>query len=163
MTLLVLDLHIPTAGQVHGERELLRALGALDPQWVAYGMSFLTLGIFWAGPADAAEPHPRRIARPDLDSSGLSIHDHVVAAVHAPAGGIHHLPQRPAPLLAQHSGPGGDALLELEVCHARRLLKDDTPYEVSESICKRVVVAQSLYAVGAAFCVINTWVSIAAI
>jgi uncharacterized membrane protein len=29
MTLLVLDLHIPTAGQVHGERELLRALGAL--------------------------------------------------------------------------------------------------------------------------------------
>jgi uncharacterized membrane protein len=49
MTLLVLDLHIPTSGQVHGERELLRALGALGPQWVAYGMSFLTLGIVWAG------------------------------------------------------------------------------------------------------------------
>ncbi len=48
MTLLALDLHIPTAGQVHGERELLRALGALGPHWVAYGMSFLTLGIFWA-------------------------------------------------------------------------------------------------------------------
>jgi uncharacterized membrane protein len=43
------------------------------------------------------------------------------------------------------------------------LLKDDTPNEVSQSICKRVVVAQSLYAVGAAFCLINTWVSIAAI
>jgi uncharacterized membrane protein len=49
MTLLVLDLHIPTAAQVHGERELLAALAALGPQWVAYGMSFLTLGIFWAG------------------------------------------------------------------------------------------------------------------
>ena len=49
MTLLVLDLHIPTAAEVHGERELLVALGALGPQWVAYGMSFLTLGIFWAG------------------------------------------------------------------------------------------------------------------
>src|ERR1700722_18070954 len=49
MTMLVLDLHIPAAAQVHGERELLLALGALGPQWIAYGMSFLTLGIFWAG------------------------------------------------------------------------------------------------------------------
>ena len=29
MTLLVLDLHIPTAAQVHGERELLVALGVV--------------------------------------------------------------------------------------------------------------------------------------
>ena len=47
MTLLVLDLHIPGAGLVHPERGL--ALGALGPQWIAYAMSFLTLGIFWAG------------------------------------------------------------------------------------------------------------------
>src|SRR6185369_11862113 len=46
MTLLVLDLHIPNAEHVHSERELCAALG---PQWIAYGMSFLTLGIFWAG------------------------------------------------------------------------------------------------------------------
>jgi len=43
------------------------------------------------------------------------------------------------------------------------LIKDDTPYDVSASICKRIVTAQSLYAAGAALCVINTWVSIAAI
>src|SRR5580704_11264247 len=49
MTLLVLDLHLPSAAQVHGERELLAALAALGPQWITYGMSFLTLGIFWAG------------------------------------------------------------------------------------------------------------------
>src|SRR5208337_4590829 len=49
MTLLVLDLHIPTAAQVHSERELFAALAALGPQWIAYLMSFLTLGIFWAG------------------------------------------------------------------------------------------------------------------
>jgi uncharacterized membrane protein len=49
MTLLVLDLHIPSATQVHGEGELFAALAGLGPQWVAYGMSFLTLGIFWAG------------------------------------------------------------------------------------------------------------------
>src|SRR6201986_4700199 len=48
-TLLVLDIHIPTAEHIHSERELLLALDALGPQWIAYGMSFLTLGIFWAG------------------------------------------------------------------------------------------------------------------
>ena len=49
MTLLVLDLHIPTAAQVHSEGQLLTALCAMGPQWLTYGMSFLTLGIFWAG------------------------------------------------------------------------------------------------------------------
>jgi hypothetical protein len=37
------------------------------------------------------------------------------------------------------------------------------PYEVRASICKRVVIAQSMYGAGAALCIINTWVSIAAI
>jgi uncharacterized membrane protein len=43
------------------------------------------------------------------------------------------------------------------------LIKEDTPAEVRASICKRVFIAQSLYAAGAALCVFNTWVSIAAI
>jgi hypothetical protein len=40
------------------------------------------------------------------------------------------------------------------------LIKDDTPDEVRASICRRILIAQSLYATGAALCVINTWVSI---
>jgi uncharacterized membrane protein len=43
------------------------------------------------------------------------------------------------------------------------LVKADTSEEVRGSICRRVAIAQSLYAAGAALCVINTWVSIAAI
>jgi hypothetical protein len=43
------------------------------------------------------------------------------------------------------------------------LIKADTPAEVRGSICRRVLIAQSLYAAGAALCVINTWVSIGAI
>jgi uncharacterized membrane protein len=43
------------------------------------------------------------------------------------------------------------------------LIKADTPHEVRASICKRVVIAQSLYAFGAALCIINTWASIGAI
>ncbi len=43
------------------------------------------------------------------------------------------------------------------------LIKPDTPPEIRNSICRRIVIAQSLYAAGAALCLINTWVSIAAI
>ena len=49
MTLLVLDIHIPPAESIHSETGLCRALAAMAPQWIAYLMSFLTLGIFWAG------------------------------------------------------------------------------------------------------------------
>jgi uncharacterized membrane protein len=43
------------------------------------------------------------------------------------------------------------------------LVKADTPDEVRGSICRRILIAQSLYAGGAALCVINTWVSIGVI
>src|ERR1700721_4903552 len=49
MTLLVLDIHIPSSSAIHSEAELCRALAGMAPQWIAYLMSFLTLGIFWAG------------------------------------------------------------------------------------------------------------------
>jgi uncharacterized membrane protein len=43
------------------------------------------------------------------------------------------------------------------------LVKADTPEEVRGSICRRILIAQSLYAAGALLCFIHTWVSIAAI
>ena len=49
MTLLVLDIQVPSIGSVHTESELWHALLALLPRFVMYAMSFLTLGIFWVG------------------------------------------------------------------------------------------------------------------
>jgi uncharacterized membrane protein len=48
MTLLVLDLHIPTAACAQRAR-IAAALCAMGPQWLTYGRSFLPLRIFWAG------------------------------------------------------------------------------------------------------------------
>lgn len=47
MTLLVLDLHAPVSGAVHGEPDLWRALIVLSPRLLMYMMSFLTLGDVW--------------------------------------------------------------------------------------------------------------------
>jgi uncharacterized membrane protein len=163
MTLLVLDLHIPAAAQVQGERELLLALAALGPQWVAYGMSFLTLGIFWAG----QQTQLNHLAEGTRDLTWIHL-GFLFAITLLPLS---------TRLLAEFITYRGALLiywvniLALGVVlywswkyasHAG-LIKADTPEEVRASICKRIVIAQSLYAVGAALCVINTWVSIGAI
>lgn len=49
MTLLVLDLKLPAASAVADEAALGAALVALGPRLLMFGLSFLTLGIFWTG------------------------------------------------------------------------------------------------------------------
>src|SRR6266496_1639475 len=49
MTLLVLDLRVPVSTGLQFEGELWLALLPLAPRLVAYGLSFMTLGIFWVG------------------------------------------------------------------------------------------------------------------
>lgn len=49
MTLLVLDLRVPVSAGIHSESELWVALLPLTPRLLVYGLSFMTLGIFWVG------------------------------------------------------------------------------------------------------------------
>jgi uncharacterized membrane protein len=163
MTLLVLDLHIPSALAVHSERELLWALGAMGPQWLVYGMSFLTLGIFWAGQQTQLN-HIREGTR-DLTWIHLGFLFAITLLplstrllgefiTYRVAVGIYWLN-----ILV----PG--VMLYWSWTHATHadLIKPDTPAEIRLSICRRVLIAQSLYAAAAALCVLNTWVSIGAI
>lgn len=163
MTLLVLDVHIPTAAQVHSERELFWALGALGPQWIAYCMSFLTLGIFWAG------------QQTQLNHIGEGTRD--LTWIHL--GFLFTITLMPLStrLLAEFItyraalgiywlnifAPG--AMLYWSWAHATHanLIKADTPAVVRNSICRRILIAQSLYAAGAVLCFINTWISIGVI
>jgi uncharacterized membrane protein len=163
MTLLVLDLHVPSAAQVHSERELLAALGALGPQWVAYGMSFLTLGIFWAG--QQTQLNYIREGSRDLtwihlgflfSITFMPLSTRLLAEfiTYRVALGIYWL---------NIFVPG--AMLYWSWAHAtgHNLIKPETPDEVRGSICRRILIAQSLYAAGAALCFIHTWVSLAVI
>jgi uncharacterized membrane protein len=163
MTLLVLDLHVPSAAQAGSERALLAALGALAPQWVTYGMSFLTLGIFWAG----QQTQLNQLAESTRDLTWIHL-GFLFATTIMPFS---------TRLLAEfitYRLALGFYWLNILVLGAMlfwswryairaRLVKPDTPEEVSSSICRRIVIAQSLYACGAALCLIHTWLSIAAI
>jgi len=163
MTLLVLDLHIPTAAQVHGDGELLAALCALGPQWLAYLMSFLTLGIFWAGQQTQLN-HIGEGTR-DLTWIHLLFLFFITLLPLSTRLLAEFITFRTALLIYWLNILALGATLYWSWTHATHagLIKDDTPDEVRASICRRILIAQSLYAAGAALCVINTWVSIGAI
>jgi len=160
MTLLVLDLHIPTAAQVHGEGELLAALCAMGPQWVAYAMSFLTLGIFWAG----QQTELNHIGEGTRDLTWIHL-GFLFAVTLLPLSTrllAEFITFRAALLIYWLNILALGAMLYWSWTYATHagLIKVDTPEEVRGSICRRIVIAQTLYATGAALCVINTWVSI---
>jgi uncharacterized membrane protein len=163
MTLLVLDLHLPTAAQVHSEGELLAALCALGPQWLTYGMSFLTLGIFWAG----QQTQLNHIGEGTRDLTWIHL-GFLFAVTLLPLSTrllAEFITYRAALLIYWLNILALGAMLYWSWAHATHadLIKPDTPDEVRASICKRILIAQSLYAAGAALCVFDTWVSIGAI
>jgi uncharacterized membrane protein len=49
MTLIVLEIQVPELPAGSGDQALASALVGLAPRFVTYGLSFLTLGIFWNG------------------------------------------------------------------------------------------------------------------
>jgi uncharacterized membrane protein len=163
MTLLVLDLHTPVAEHIHSERELLVALCSLGPQWLAYGMSFLTLGIFWAG----QQTQLNHIGSGTRDLSW--IHLGFLLSITLMPFTTHLLAEfityRTALLFYWLNILASGVMLYWSWAHATHagLIKDDTPNEVRGSICRRIVIAQSLYAAGAALCAVSNWLSLAVI
>jgi uncharacterized membrane protein len=126
-------------------------------------MSFLTLGIFWAG----QQTQLNHIAEGTRDLTWIHL------------GFLFTITFMPLStrLLAEFITyrvalgiywmnillPG--AMLYWSWTYAMRanLIKPDTAEDVRASICRRILIAQSLYAAGAALCFISTYVSIAAI
>lgn len=161
MTILVLDLRVPVAAAVHDEHGLWRALVALAPRLLMYLMSFLTLGIFWVG----QQSQLNHLARSNRDLTWLHI---------AFLFSVGLMPFSTALLaeffrfrLALLLYWANLLLLGLVLygswgCAVRcKVIKDDIQAEVPAAICRRIVIAQSLYAIGAMLCIFGTLWSIA--
>ena len=161
MTLLVLDIHIPSAEGIHSEADLLHALAGLAPQGVAYVMSFLTLGIFWAGQQTQLS-HIQEGSR-DLTWIHLGFLFTVTTLPLTTRLLAEFITFRTALLLYWLNILLPGALLYWSWSHVMRhdLVKPETASEVRGAICRRVLIAQSLYAVGALLCVVSNYLSIA--
>jgi uncharacterized membrane protein len=160
MTLIVLEIRVPAPEEIRTEQDLLRALGALAPRLTTYLLSFLTLGIFWVG----QQTQLNLLNQSDRNLSWL--HLTFLAAVAIMPFSTELLGEfitfRTALLLYWANILLLGVLLYATWDYAVRagLVNPETPTLVSSAIKRRVVVAQALYAFGAALCLINTYWSI---
>lgn len=163
MTLLVLDLHVPPTSGIVSERDLLHAFAPLAPQIVAYLMTFLTLGLFWVG----QQTQFSRLTRSDRNLAW--IHIGFLLAVTLTPFSTALLAQFIHFRVALFAYWANILLLGIALMVSWRyatgagLLKDDTTPEIGRAMERRIIIAQAIYALGAALCVINTYVSIGVI
>lgn len=163
MTLLVLDLRVPAREAVHGEHDLWHLLVALTPSLVIFLMSMMTLGIFWVGQQTQLNYFSRA--------------DRNLAWIHIAFLCMVCLVPFSTSLLAEfiHYRTAlavywfnilllGLALLwSWGYATRSRLVSEDAAAEIHRAVVRRIVIAQTLYACGAALCFLNTYYSIAAI
>jgi uncharacterized membrane protein len=163
MTLLVLDIHLPPAESVHSEAALLHALAALAPQWIAYGMSFLTLGIFWAGQQTQLN-HLREGSR-DLTWIHLAFLFTITLMPLTTRLLAEFITYRTTLILYWLNILLPGAILYWSWTYATRhgLIREETEPEIRGAICRRILIAQSLYAFGAALCIASNYLSIGVI
>jgi uncharacterized membrane protein len=160
MTLLALDLRAPAVEAVHSEHDLGRALLALAPRLLMYMMSFLTLGIFWVGQ--------------QTQLNHLQHSDRSLTWIHLAFLFVVTVTPFSTALLAEYTQYRlallvywlnifllGATLYWSWVCAlGSDLVRGDIPQQVSSAIKRRVVIAQSLYALGALLCVFHPYWSI---
>ena len=163
MTLLVLDLRVPAAEAVHSERDLWHALVALSPRLLIFLMSVMTNGIFWVG----QQTQLNQFARADRNLAWIHI-AFLCAVTLTPfttsllAEYVHY---RAALLVYWFNILLLGLTLYWSWSYATRahLMAEDLPAEIHPAVIRRIVIAQALYAAGAALCLLNTYYSIAAI
>lgn len=160
MTLLVLDLHAPAREAIANEADLLNALAALAPKLVVYLMSFLTLGIFWVGQQTQLN-HTGRANR-DLAWIHLAFLFAVTLMPFSTIVMSGFIAYRAALLLYW-----GNILLLGVLLYAAwgyacraQLQSSDVTEDIRKGVRDRIVVSQSLYAFGAALCLVNTYWSL---
>jgi uncharacterized membrane protein len=161
MTVLVLDLRVPALDAVHNERDLWHALAALAPRLIMYLMSFMTLGIFWVG----QQTQLNHLSASNIRLSWIHLAFLLFVTV---------IPFSTA-LLAEFIAYRialvaywlnilclGAALYLSWGCATKSgLVKDDIPPDVPAAVCRRIQIAQALYALGALLCIVSTRWSIA--
>ena len=175
MTLLILNLHLPSVAAFHTEQPLWaggalaaeatvwNALVPLGPQLLTYLMSFLTLGIFWAGQQTQLNHFSRSDHR--LTWIHLAFLLVVIFMPFSTALLAEYITYRLPMLIYWINLFLLGALLFVSIRYARHagLLTAEATPEVIAASERRIVVYQLLYAGAILLCVVNTYLAIAVV
>jgi len=159
MTLLVLDL-VPHPAELYRSDAPLTVLKHVAPRLLTYLMSFLTLGIFWIG-QQTQHDFLRRSERGYAWFNILFLMA-VCLVPFSTAFLAEYITFKVAVLVYWVNIFSIGIAIAARWLRARamRLIKADAPADIVRAILRRLVVAQLLYAFGAALCVFNTYWSI---
>jgi TMEM175 potassium channel family protein len=163
MTLIVLEIRVPDPHVVANETALIQALGDLGPRLVTYGLSFLTLGIFWNG----QQTQLSYIGRGDRHLSWIYLAFLAFVALLPFSTSLlaDFITFRLALLLYWANIAVLGLIIYGAWLYAIRggLLRDDVSAEIRALVKRRILVAQALYAFGAllSFTPVGTYGSIA--
>jgi uncharacterized membrane protein len=159
MTLLVLDLHVPDAALIHSDADLIHALLQMAPRVLVYMLSFMTLGIFWVG----QQTQLNQCISADRDFSWIHlIFLFAVSLMPFSTGLMAGFVALRAALIIYWLNIlllGAMLLMSWRLAVKHRLVQPEA-LPLSRAIERRIIVAQTLYAAGAALCIINTTCSL---
>jgi uncharacterized membrane protein len=162
LTLLVLDLKVPVNESIHSEKDLVDAFCDLTPKLLSYFLSFMTLGIFWTG-------HTAQftyIEKSDRHLNWISLFFLLFVSLLPFTTGFlsEHIHFRFSILLYWFN------IFALGICllvhwnyAARKGFISGEGAErgtIVNVIRRRIVIAQTLYALGALLCLVNNYLSI---
>ncbi|HUB80613.1 MAG TPA: TMEM175 family protein [Bryobacteraceae bacterium] len=160
MTLLVLDLHGPAGEAIHSEQALWLALQHLAPRLLMFAMSFLTLGIFWVG----QQTQLNHVERSERSLTWIHlVFLFAVSLLPFSTSLLAEFVQYRVALVAYWLNIvllGGTLFFSWTCATRGGLVNPDLPPGHIRAIRRRIVIGQSLYAFGAALCLIDTHWSI---
>ncbi len=160
MTLLVLDLHAPAVEAIHSEQGLWDALLALGPRLLMFAMSFLTLGLFWVG----QQTQLNHLERSERSLSWLHlVFLFAVSLTPFSTSLLAEFLQYHVALLAYWLNIlflGATLFFSWTCAIGNGLIDGDLPAATISAIRRRILIAQTFYAFGAALCLIDTYWSI---
>jgi uncharacterized membrane protein len=159
-TILVLDFHTPEPADIHSEAELLRAFMASAPRLLPWLLSSLTLGIFWLG----QQTQLSQLERSNRDLAWLHFFFLAIVTVLPFSTRLlaDFLTYRTAFLIywVNIALLGACLYATWAYAEAAKLIRDEAQGDVSCAVKRRIVVAQSLYAVGALVGLVNVTLGI---
>jgi uncharacterized membrane protein len=162
-TVLVLDFHTPDAANIHTETQLLNALAASAPRLLPWIVSLITLGIFWVGQQTGLN----QLERSNRDLTWLHFVFLAVVTV------VPFTTRLLADFFTYRTAfviywaniflLGASLYATWAYAEWAKLIRKDAHGDISRAIRRRIVIAQALYAVGAAIGLFDVKLGIALI
>jgi uncharacterized membrane protein len=165
MTLLVLDIRVPVSESIRAESDLWQLFFSLTPSLLSYFLSFLTLGIFWTGQTVQFN----YIVRSDRHLNWLAIFFLMFVSLLPFTTSFlsRHIEFRLSIGIYWLNIVAMGFILLLHWNYAVRMgylnIEGDEKVRIHRFIRKRILTAQSLYALSALLSFINTYLSISLI